>query len=141
MFYRRANLDILSVLEREKEVLHWKDVVRLATATGISADHFLKEGEFDWDPENFIYFRARSVDADIPNGNGDFWEKAELDKNHKTLAGKGFYIEHNSKSVENAKGIILDAVWFPDQKYVQCLVAVDKKAHPDIARQIETGIV
>ena len=41
----------------------------------------------DKDPD-FVYFVARAVTADIPNGNGDLFPWAELQKSYKTFIGQ-----------------------------------------------------
>jgi hypothetical protein len=80
------------------------------------------------------------------NANGDVFGEDELLKTnaqgipaYKTFIGRGFFTNHQSKDVEKLRGIILDAVWVPEGKYVELLVACDKKGYPELARQIEAG--
>ncbi len=96
---------------------------------------------FDWDSENFLYVRARAVTADEANNNGDFFSTAELEKSYKTFIGRGVYLNHNSDFAENSVGIILDAVWHPKEKYIECLMAIDRKNNADVVAKIENGIV
>lgn len=139
MFLRRAAIEVSDVMVKDQGTWSWKKIVEKATLERRS--DFLPQEAFEYAPEDFLYFRARSITADIANGNGDFFPLRELEASYKTFVGKGFYLEHDSDSIEKAKGIILDAVWYPEQKYVECLVAVDRKTFPEIARQIETGIL
>jgi len=101
--------------------------------------------EFEWDPEHFLYYRARAITADVSNYNGDFFEDAEIEKSYHTFIGKGVYYNHDSDSPDKAFGIILDAVYhkFPDDKYVQILAAIDKeeveKKRPGLLNRIMSG--
>jgi len=140
MFYRKATIEISDILKQnDNKTWTWQEVVKKSTL--LKKSDFLPAEAFDYDPDNFVYFRARSITANIANGNGDFFEDKELEASYKSFVGKGFYIEHDSDSIEKAKGIILDSVWYPEGKYIECLVAVDRKAYQDIARQIEAGIL
>jgi hypothetical protein len=130
--------DILSQDTTSKK-WSWTDVVKKSTL--VKKGDFLPTEAFEYDPDNFVYFRARSITANVPNGNGDYFDEKELATAYGSFVGKGFYIEHDSDSIEKAKGIILDSVWYPEGKYIECLVAVDRKAHADIARQVEAGIL
>lgn len=101
--------------------------------------------EFEWDPEHFLYYRARAITANVPNLNGDYFEDEELKKSYETFRGKGVYYNHDSDSPDKAFGIILDAVYhdFPDDKYVQILAAIDKeeieKKRPGLLGRIMSG--
>jgi hypothetical protein len=101
--------------------------------------------EFEWDPENFVYYRARAITANVPNQNGDYFEDTELEKSYHTFIGKGVYYNHDSDSPDKAFGIILDATYhsFPDDKYVQILAAIDKedieKKRPGLLNRIVSG--
>jgi len=139
MFYRKAAIEIEDVYVQDAKGWSWKELVKKSTIS--KRAEFLPTDAFEYDPQNFVYFRARSITANVPNGNGDLFDDKELETSYKTFVGKGFYIEHQSDSIEKAKGIILDSVWHPETKYVECLVAVDRQAYPEIARQIETGIL
>ena len=75
------------------------------------------------------------------NQNGDFFSHEELMNSYKTFIGKATFVDHNNENVENARGIILDAVYNEDGKYVELLKAVDKKAYPELARAIEKSYV
>jgi hypothetical protein len=75
------------------------------------------------------------------NDNGDLFTYEELKKNYKTFIGKSAFVDHKNENVENARGIILDAVWNERGKFVELLVAVDKKAFPELARGVELGYI
>lgn len=73
------------------------------------------------------------------NDNGDFFCHEELEKKYKTFIGKSCFVDHKNENVEEARGIILDAVYNQKGKFVELLKAVDKKAYPELARGIELG--
>lgn len=73
------------------------------------------------------------------NDNGDFFSHEELINTYKTFIGKPVFVDHNNENVENARGIILDAVYNDKWKFVELLKAIDKKAFPELARGIEAG--
>ena len=75
------------------------------------------------------------------NDNGDFFSHDELIKNYKTFIGKSVFVDHDNDNVEKARGIILDAVYNPNGKFVELLKAVDKKAFPELARGVEMGYI
>ena len=75
------------------------------------------------------------------NDNGDFFSEEELKSKYKTFIGKSAFVDHNNENVENARGIIIDAIWNDRGKYVELLKAVDKKAYPELARGIEKGLI
>ena len=75
------------------------------------------------------------------NDNGDFFSEEELKSKYKTFIGKSAFVDHNNENVENARGIIVDAVWNDRGKFVELLKAVDKKAYPELARGIEKGLI
>ena len=74
------------------------------------------------------------------NDNGDFFSEEELKKSYKSFIGKAAFVDHQNENVENARGIIVDAVWNDRGKFVELLKAVDKKAYPELARGIELGL-
>lgn len=73
------------------------------------------------------------------NDNGDFFSDEELEHSYKTFIGKPTFVNHQNENVEDARGIILDAVYNEDGKYVELLKAIDRKAYPELARAIEMG--
>ena len=75
------------------------------------------------------------------NDNGDFFSHEELIKNYKTFIGKSVFVDHDNDNVEKARGIILDAVYNPNGKFVELLKAVDKKAFPELSRGVEMGYI
>ncbi len=97
--------------------------------------------EFDYDPENFVYFRCRAITADTPNTNGDYFPEEEIKKAYKTFIGIGLYLDHKSDSVEKSIGKVLWAEYIPEGKYVECYCAVDKNLAPEIAYRVKQGII
>ena len=95
---------------------------------------------FDYDPENFTYFRCRAITADEANGNGDFFPEEEVKKAAKSFIGVGLYKDHNSDSVDKSIGKVLWAEWIPNGKYVECYCAVDKHLASDLAHRVKVGI-
>lgn len=79
--------------------------------------------------------------ARLANDNGDFFSYEELKDKYKTFIGKSAFVDHQNENVENARGIILDAIWNEVGKFVELLIAVDKVGYPELARGIEIGII
>ncbi|MDF2534319.1 MAG: hypothetical protein K0R18_476 [Bacillales bacterium] len=75
------------------------------------------------------------------NDNGDFFSYDELKKTYKTFIGKAAFVDHQNENVEEARGIILDSIWNERGKFVELLIAVDKKAFPELTRGIEMGYI
>lgn len=85
------------------------------------------------------------------NLNGDAFPEAELlavvgshqdgrkRYAYESFVGRGLFVNHQSDDAEAIRGIVLDAAWDPKTKGVDILVAIDKKAYPELARQIEAG--
>lgn len=102
---------------------------------------FQSPDTFAYEPERYLYFRARAISADVPNKNGDFFSWDELTKACESFIGKGFYLNHDSDSPTKAKGIILDAQLNDEGKYIETLVAVDRGIAPEVCQLIESGII
>ena len=93
--------------------------------------------------DDFIYFIARALTANVPNANGDYFPDDELEKSYESFVGKNLHLNHDADDVAKAVGKIIDA-WFvrtDGDIYVVCLCKIDKKLHPELARNIETGII
>lgn len=105
-----------------------------------ASDESAEPISFDYDPDNFTYFRCRAITADESNGNGDFFPEAEVKKAAKSFIGVGLYKDHQSDSVDKSIGKVLWAEWVPNGKYVECYCAVDKTLAPDLAHRVKMGI-
>ena len=98
-----------------------------------------------------LWVRARAIDADTVNANGDYFSKAELLKDvevkgekipaYKTFEGCPIYTNHKNDDIEQAKGMVVYAEWDEEQNCVYCTFFVDEEAYPDIARNIRTGVI
>lgn len=99
------------------------------SAESVNIDKFYKE------------FERFSKICRLANDNGDFFSEEELKNRFKTFIGKSVFVDHNNENVENARGIIVDAVWNDRGKFVELLKAVDKKSYPELARGIELGYI
>ena len=138
MFIRLGTLTKVSVLQGFKRkaslASEWRDIV--------AGKSYVQQNDvFDYDTENFLYFRCRAVSPG-PNGNGDYFPPEEIKRAYKSFVGKPFCIEHDSDTADKARGVILDASLHEEGDfYVECLVAVDKVRYPDIARNLELGIL
>lgn len=71
------------------------------------------------------------------NSNGDFFAHEELLKTYKSFIGSSVFIDHDDDNVEKARGIILDAIYNQNGYFVELLLAIDKKAFPQLANGIE----
>jgi hypothetical protein len=106
----------------------------------------------EYDPE-FVYVAVRALTADKPNSNGDCFPHDELIRIdpilhrpvYASFIGKGVYINHrHTDDPTQAKGIVLDARYVTaneNDKYVELLLAIDKKRDPVFASNVERGII
>lgn len=100
---------------------------------------------------NLLWVRARAIDADVVNSNGDYFSEEELLKKteyqgkkvpaYKTFEGVPIYTNHQNDKVEDAKGMVVYAEWDDEEKCVYCVFFVDEDAYPDIARGIRQGYI
>ena len=89
------------------------------------------------DPE-FLYFFARAITANVPNGNGDFFPLEEVEASYQTFIDKHIDYNHDLTSPKTIIGKIVDAWMVKTEKeaYAMILGKIDKVAHPEISRQI-----
>lgn len=90
---------------------------------------------------NSLFFRSKSIEANIPNQNGDCFSEEELIKSYKSFEGVPFFTNHDNQHVENAKGKVIFAEWVPEEKAVYTIQFVDRDAYPNICRSIEEEYV
>jgi hypothetical protein len=98
-----------------------------------------------------LWVRARAIDADVVNANGDLFSREELLKEaeikgekipaYKTFEGVPIYTNHKNDDIEQAKGMVVYAEWDEEEDCVYCTFFVDEEAYPDIARNIRTGVI
>lgn len=101
--------------------------------------------EANTNASEFIYFATRAIAGDDPNGNGDYFPWGQLLKSFSSFVGRSLFLNHDSGDPRNAIGKVLDAYPVVDkdtgEKYIECLAKIDAVAHPELARQISTGIL
>jgi len=150
MFVRTADFKIEAWYDQSNLFDLQKDWPKVIRSEHICKDNtcpFITKASFDYEPDNFLYYRARAITADIPNGNGDMFPFPEIDSSWKTFVCRGVYLNHDNDDPEKAFGIILDAVFHTQFKpaYVEILGAIDKELtedkHPGLVRQISNGII
>jgi len=90
---------------------------------------------------NALWVKAKAIEADKENDNGDFFSRDELVKSYKTFEGVPIFTNHQNSEVENAKGKVVLAEWDERTGSVYCTFFVDREAHPDICRMIEEGYI
>ena len=86
---------------------------------------------------NALFFRAKAIQADETNSNGDYFSESELIKAAPTFVGVPFYTNHNNQDIENARGKIIWAEWDKKQKAIYVIGFIDREAYPHICRGIE----
>lgn len=94
--------------------------------------------------QDFMYIRTRaigSLEQWGPNQNGDGFPIKELQSSYRSFVGKGNFIDHKSDDITKIRGLVVDAFMNNEDGCVECLIAVDKKSHPQLCRDIETGVV
>jgi intein/homing endonuclease len=90
---------------------------------------------------NALFFRAKAIEANKPNSNGDFFSEEELLKAYKSFEGVPFFTNHDNQNIENARGKIIFAEWVPEEKACYTVAFVDRDAYPHICRSIEEEYV
>jgi hypothetical protein len=90
---------------------------------------------------NSLFFRSKSIEANCPNSNGDYFSEEELVRAHKTFEGVPFFTNHDNQNIENARGKVIFAEWVPEEKAVYTISFVDRDAYPHICRSIEEEYV
>ena len=88
-----------------------------------------------------LFFRAKAIEANKANNNGDYFSEEELIKACKTFEGKPFFTNHDNQNIENAKGKIVFAEWNDETKAIYVVAFVDRQAYPHICRSIEEQYV
>lgn len=105
--------------------------------------------------EKLLWVRARAIDADTVNANGDFFSKSELlkevdmvvkDKDgktkkskapaYKTFEGVPIYANHKNDDILESKGMVVHAEWNEEENCVYVVFYIDESTYPDIARGI-----
>lgn len=104
---------------------------------------------------NCLWIKARAIDGDVANENGDYfsWEEIkkereiQSDRNKKKIAsyksfeGVPIYTNHENTDIQKAKGKVVFAELDEDEKCVYCTFYIDVDAYPDIARAIQLGTI
>jgi len=105
-----------------------------------------------------LWVLVRAIDANVPNDNGDFFADEELLKvvevggksmpAYKTFEGCPVFSNHENDDVEKARGKVVHARWVEKtsktgetEKYVECLLRIDREAYPALARGVEKDYI
>jgi len=138
MFNRLGTNEKIIVI---KEPTEWEPI-KIGLANGLTKKTAARIIEV-FDPDHFLYLRARAITANISNGNGDFFEDKQIEIAYPTFEGKGFYKDHDTSSIDKIKGKICAAKWInlANDKYVEDLVAVDRNKDIQLVEDIKNGIV
>ncbi len=118
------------------------------------------------DPEEYVFFRCRAIDAggfekngnasDLhgANDNGDYFSAEELLKHRvfstrdgeekkvhafETFVGKLFFTNHKNDDVSQGKGMIINAYYDLEDNCAYTDIMVDAVANPELARAIKDG--
>ena len=86
-----------------------------------------------------LFFKAKAIEANIPNNNGDFFSELELKKSVNTFVDVPFFTNHQNNDVEKAKGKVVYAEWNEKDKSIYVIAFVDREAYPHLCRGIEEG--
>lgn len=89
--------------------------------------------------KNRLWFRARAIDADVVNENGDIFPKDEVVASYLTFVGCP--ITTNYCDIEPNKGEITEAEWDEENKCVYVKAYVDLDKYPHIGRGIIEGYI
>jgi hypothetical protein len=86
---------------------------------------------------NALFFKAKAIEADVPNNNGDSFSSEELRTAYQSFVGVPFFTNHQNQEIEHAKGKVIHADWDEDSKCIWTISFVDREAYPDLCRGIE----
>jgi len=90
---------------------------------------------------NALFFRAKAIEADCPNTNGDYFSWDELLSAYKSFEGVPFFTNHDNQNVENARGKVIFAEAVPEEQAIYTICFIDRDAYPHICRSIEEEYV
>lgn len=88
-----------------------------------------------------LFFKAKAIEADVPNNNGDCFGVDELKKSAQTFVGVPFFTNHQNSDIEKAKGKVVYAEWDDKEKAIYVVAFIDRKAYPHLCRGIEQEYV
>ena len=88
-----------------------------------------------------LWVRAKAIEADKENDNGDFFPLDELIASYKTFEGVPIFCNHENNDVSKAKGKVVLAEWDDVEKSAYCTFFIDREAHAPICRAVEEGII
>ena len=123
-------------------------IKKIGTLTNLKVIPNFKYASAEIEPYNkdFLYFSARAVSAYETSGfneNGDAFLWDELLRSYKTFIGRNMFLDHDTNPL-NTVGKVIDAYPVEEEngeKYIECLCKIDKVAFPNLARNIETGVL
>lgn len=129
---------VVKIAPKESDFIYIRN---RAVSAGNVIEH--KDGLYELIPIDAYYeqFAKYAPICRNANLNGDFFAHEELQRVYKTFIGKSVFVDHNDENVEDARGIILDAVYNENGYFVELLEAIDKKAFPQLASGIEKRYV
>lgn len=163
MFFKTANIPIVAVYQSSGKST--KCAVKYADVTNeeekavqrsinlISYDILYavaKVYDLSDDIDDYVFPIYRSVTANIPNSNADYFSSDELQrfsKSHKCLVFQTFnrapfHVEHASEDPKSARGYIVDSYYIDHDsgdQHVLCLVGIDTTKDPPLAESIISG--
>ena len=88
-----------------------------------------------------LWVKARAIEADKENDNGDYFPLDELRASYKSFEGVPIFTNHENNDIAKAKGKVVLAEWDEAEKSVYCTFFIDREAHAPICRAIEEGII
>lgn len=162
--YAKMKIESSSVIDRDMLLFtHKKAFIKhdisdelIHASNGLDIVSELKER----DPQEWVIFRARAIDAGGSektgevfhgaNDNGDFFSEEELLKEAEGSSGlKSFetfincslFTNHQNDDVEKSRGKVVNAFYDKKNHCVYTDVMVDAKAYPELARGIREGYI
>ncbi len=118
-----------------------KSMVKLASSGSFASSESAKKvirAEIEKHP-SALFFRAKAIEADIPNNNGDCFSKEELKKSCDTFIGVPFFTNHENQDIEKAKGKVVWSEWDDEDNAIYIVAFVDTEAYPNLCRGIGEG--
>lgn len=127
-----------------------EDVIEHYKSVGFDIVDEMKKRDTD-----LLWVRARAIDANVVNENGDYFSWEEITKEreiqsdrdkkkiaaYKSFEGVPVYTNHENGDISKAKGKVIFAELDEENKCVWCTFYVDMAAYGDIARSIQIGTI
>lgn len=149
MFKKQTSLDLRGISLKYSDAITDSGLNIHAALSLVSKDYHISQN-----PDDYCYMVLKALHVDVPNANGDNFSYEEMMRQwpdlklraYQTFILKPHFLEHAASDELQARGVVLDAHIVSDDvndrdKYVELLLAVDKRKDPLYAWGVEKGVL